>query len=239
MENSTKTSDPIDADQLMILLRRRNIKLVILNACKTAAQSSHQALAGVAPALVKAEIPAVIAMQFNVPDNTALGFTLDLYRSLMGGLPLDEAVTEMRIGAYISGEDKYYWGIPTLFMRSPDGMLWQRTPELLDKFNAVAAEVLTIVTEEEEVTMAQQLAAIVTQVEALKGELDAGDAEDIMDYLTEAVELFADEKPSARRIKRKLKGATEILEASSHDEAAALAPKLIALNNRAQEEYGK
>jgi hypothetical protein len=123
----------------MTLMGDTGVKVVILNACKTAAHDARDAIMGVAPALVRAEIPAVIAMQFNVPDKTALGFTRDLYRFLAMGRPLDSAVTEMRIGAYIGSSDKYFWGIPAIFMRAPDGVIWQPDPEVEKLFEAAMA----------------------------------------------------------------------------------------------------
>jgi hypothetical protein len=133
-EDDYQLSTYQDSEQLRVMLAGRDVKVVILNACKSAAGSAHAAFAGVAPALVEADIPAVIAMQFNVPDATALGFTKDLYRYLMSGYPLDQAVTEMRSGAFGNGDDKYFWGIPVLYMRSPDGRLWEPDAELLTKF---------------------------------------------------------------------------------------------------------
>jgi CHAT domain-containing protein len=123
-ENASGQTQLLDADQLMFLIGNTGLKVVVLNACKTAEHGERDALMGVAPALVRAEIPAVVAMQFSVPDQTALGFTRDLYRFLAAGKPLDAAVTEMRIGAYIGAGDRYYWGIPVLFMRAPDGIIW-------------------------------------------------------------------------------------------------------------------
>jgi hypothetical protein len=138
-ENIFGQTQLVDADQLMTLMGDTGVKVVILNACKTAAHDARDAIMGVAPALVRAEIPAVIAMQFNVPDKTALGFTRDLYRFLAMGRPLDSAVTEMRIGAYIGSSDKYFWGIPAIFMRAPDGVIWQPDPEVEKLFEAAMA----------------------------------------------------------------------------------------------------
>jgi hypothetical protein len=136
-ENDFGMSEYRDSEQLKVMLRGRDVKVVILNACKSAAGDVHAAFAGVAPALVQADIPAVIAMQFNVPDPTALGFTQDLYRYLMSGYPLDQAVTEMRAGAFNNANDKYFWGIPALYMRSSDGRLWEADADLLAKFEEV------------------------------------------------------------------------------------------------------
>jgi hypothetical protein len=104
-------------------LQSLGVKVVILNACKTAAQSRTDAFMGIAPALVRANIPAVIAMQFAIPQDTAARFARQLYRFLAIGQPLDRAITETRIN--ISGYDEVFWAIPVLFMRAPDGVIWK------------------------------------------------------------------------------------------------------------------
>lgn len=170
-ENIFGQTQLVDAEQLMILLGDTGVKVVILNACKTAAHDARDAIMGVAPALVRAEIPAVIAMQFNVPDKTALGFTRDLYRFLAMGRPLDAAVTEMRIGAYIGSSDKYFWGIPAIFMRAPDGVIWQPDPEVEKLFEAALASAPQSGGE----NLPGLITSISNDITALDGQVDARD----------------------------------------------------------------
>ncbi|MDA0245490.1 MAG: CHAT domain-containing protein [Chloroflexi bacterium] len=128
LEDENQQAQRLTAEQLSNLLRHRGVRLVVLNACQTAAGDEGDAFMSVAPALVLADIPAVIAMQFNVPDTMAIRYTQALYDYLALYKPLDLAVTEMRISA-ASGpapEDQVLWGIPVLFMRAPDGVIWQR-----------------------------------------------------------------------------------------------------------------
>ncbi|MEJ2749433.1 MAG: CHAT domain-containing protein, partial [Anaerolineae bacterium] len=172
LEDDAKKSAPLDADQMMYLMGNTGVKVVILNACKTAKQDARNAILGVAPALVQAEIPAVIAMQFNVPDKTALGFTRDLYRFLVSGFPLDTAVTEMRIGAFIGAGDRYFWGIPVLFMRAPDGIIWQPDPELLKLFEKAQAEAVNM----DQPSMAELVQTIADKFATIESELDERDA---------------------------------------------------------------
>ena len=170
-ENIFGQTQLVDADQLMTLMGNTGVKVVILNACKTAAHDARDAIMGVAPALVRAEIPAVIAMQFNVPDKTALGFTRDLYRFLAMGRPLDLAVTEMRIGAYIGSSDKYFWGIPAIFMRAPDGVIWQPDPEVEKLFEAAVAASPQSVGD----NLPGLMTAISNDIAALEGQIDERD----------------------------------------------------------------
>lgn len=125
LEGDTGETQLLDSQDLYLILQGGNTKLVILSACQTATQGEGESLSGVAPRLVKAGIPAVIAMQFVVPDKTAIAFTRDFYDFLASGKPLDAAVTEARIGIYVDHDDKVFWAIPVLFMRSPDGVIWQ------------------------------------------------------------------------------------------------------------------
>jgi CHAT domain-containing protein len=132
-------AEPLDEQQLKALFQSSDTGLAILSACQSGvtleeidardgdldAGTSRQnsGAMGLAPTLVGAGIPAVIAMQSKVPQDTAITFVRDLYENLIDDRPLDVAMTQARIGAYL--DDKRFWAIPTLFMRSPDGLIWQ------------------------------------------------------------------------------------------------------------------
>ncbi len=125
LEGDSGETQLIDSQDMYLILQGSSTRLVVLNACQTAAQGAGEALSGMAPRLVVAGVPAVIAMQFVMPDKTAVAFTRDFYDFLASGKPLDSAVTEARIGIYVDNDDKVFWAIPVLFMRAPDGVIWQ------------------------------------------------------------------------------------------------------------------
>ena len=133
LENpQTGDTDALTARQMRSLLSRMGITLAVLNACETARHSTRDALMGVAQALIREEIPAVIAMQFLVSETVALMFTRRLYEFLFRGDPLEKIITETRVGIDINTEqDRISWGIPVLFMRARDGFLWK--PEIIEK----------------------------------------------------------------------------------------------------------
>lgn len=251
LEDEAGNVAPLDADALRVLLQAQGIRVAVLNACQTALPGEGEALMAVAPALVRARIPAVIAMQFAVPDRTALTFARHLYGALAAGQPLDRAVTEMRVGAYTEGEDRLYWGIPVLFMRAPDGRIWQKG----------AAEKEATVSEKEEEGRGERggvtisgisnsaisiggsiaggdiisvapppaasgplaaLRALRPQVDALLAQLDPGEAEDAREALDEAARLLALPQPDERRVNRRLQTVAEIIEAASAPLAAKL-----------------
>ncbi len=103
-------------------------KLVVLNACQSATTSSTQPMVGLAPNLVRRGLPAVVAMQYSIYDDTAIKFSREFYRALAVGFPVDTAISEARRGIYIDcGVERRDWGIPVLFMRSPDGVILKLT----------------------------------------------------------------------------------------------------------------
>jgi hypothetical protein len=127
LENpETRNTDALTAKQVRGLVNRLGITMTVLNACETAKHSSRDALMGVAQALIREGIPAVIAMQFLVSETVSLMFTRRLYDFMFRGDSLEQIVTETRVGIDINFDnDNISWGIPVLFMRSKDGLLWK------------------------------------------------------------------------------------------------------------------
>jgi len=111
---------PLPAQDAARLLRRYGVNLVVLNACETA----KGAWAGLAPALVRREIPAVVAMQWPVEDRAAIRFSGHFYRALAKGRTIDECVAEGRMGASAADGDALAWAATVLFLRSVSGRLW-------------------------------------------------------------------------------------------------------------------
>ena len=116
----------VDAQVFASELRASGIAMVVLNACQSATESAARSFMGLAPSLIRVGVPAVVAMQYAISDSSALHFSRTLYKALADGWPLDAAVTEGRkaISARVTADDMD-WGIPVLFMRSGDGVLWK------------------------------------------------------------------------------------------------------------------
>jgi hypothetical protein len=100
------------------------LRLVFLNACRTAEAVPGVPWAGVATALVRAGVPAVIAMQFPVTDRAAVTFAASVYRRLAAGAPVDEAVTDGRLAIRGTHPGSPEWATPALFLRVPDGRVF-------------------------------------------------------------------------------------------------------------------
>ncbi|MDJ0798901.1 MAG: AAA-like domain-containing protein [Calothrix sp. MO_167.B12] len=98
--------------------------LVILNSCGGATVSSNQAFAGTAPNLVRRGIPAVIAMQYPIFDDTAKIFADEFYRTLALGYPVDAAMQTTRNAISMEvGLDRRDFATPVLYMRARDGII--------------------------------------------------------------------------------------------------------------------
>ena len=103
------------------------IKVVILNACKGAALSSSQPLAGSAARLVKHGVPAVVAMQFSIYDAAAVDFARSFYHSLFRSSNrgrVDVAVSIGRQQLAVNYGDQREIAAPVLFMHTANGMLF-------------------------------------------------------------------------------------------------------------------
>ena len=85
-------------------------------------------MGGVAQHLVQQGLPAVIAMQFPVSDQAAITLAHEFYGALADHYPVDAALTEARVAIY-GQKSLMEWGTPVLFMRAPDGNLWQPEQE--------------------------------------------------------------------------------------------------------------
>ncbi|HVR98697.1 MAG TPA: CHAT domain-containing protein, partial [Thermoanaerobaculia bacterium] len=101
-----------------------SLRLVFLNACDTARTRSGAPFAGVATALLRAGLPAVLAMQRPIRDGSALELSRTVYRRLALGDPIDAAVTEGRLAIARGHGALLEWGTPVLFSRVEDGHLF-------------------------------------------------------------------------------------------------------------------
>jgi hypothetical protein len=102
--------------------------LVFLAACQSAKrpEKSENAYVGLAPKLVEAGVPAVVAMQDLLKMDVARELTFYFYRRLVGHGVVDRALNETR-NLLFEGE-KTDWAVPVLFMRLEDGQLMEAHP---------------------------------------------------------------------------------------------------------------
>lgn len=105
------------------------LRLVYLDSCSTATRATGDALRGFAPALVKAGVPAVIAMQDAIAVESGQTLSNTFYRQLVQHGQVDLACNEARsalLTAKLPGA-----AIPILFMRLRNGALFGQRGQIL------------------------------------------------------------------------------------------------------------
>jgi hypothetical protein len=108
----------------------RSLRLVVLSSCfgaKMPRQNGQNLYSTLAPAVILAGVPAVVAMQFTISDKAAAAFSKALYTALAHGDPLDAAVMEGRLAIAGCNEVAGEWATPALFMRVKDGTILTRS----------------------------------------------------------------------------------------------------------------
>ena len=118
----------LSATQLGYLLANHtSLRLVVLNACEGARGDSHDLFSSTAATLARRGIPAVLAMQYDITDRAAVEYTRTFYESLADQLPVDAALGEARAAIHLGIHNSLEWGTPVLYMRAPDGLLFDVT----------------------------------------------------------------------------------------------------------------
>jgi len=130
LEDERSRSCLASGEHLAVLLGNHpSLRLAVLNACESARTSTADPYAGIAGTLVRTgRIPAVVAMQLPITDRAAIQFTAGFYDALALGRPVDAAVTVARRTIFTSGNN-VEWATPVLYMRAPDGRIFDITEE--------------------------------------------------------------------------------------------------------------
>jgi hypothetical protein len=122
LEDSGGGAAPLEAHAIARLFCRYQTQLVFLNACDTGRGQSM----GLAAALMRGDMPAVVAMQWPVEDEAAMQFSRAFYRAVSLDLTMDECMSEGRLAVSTAGGEPADWAAPVLYMRSLSGNLWVR-----------------------------------------------------------------------------------------------------------------
>ncbi|NEO75341.1 CHAT domain-containing protein [Moorena sp. SIO4G3] len=124
-EDWNKDADYISATEISDLIQKSNldleqqpdqgIRLVVMSACKTGmALGSDSVFNGVAQKLIEQQIPAVVAMQYNVTVTGATAFAERFYRALGNKKVL---TTALSMGQSAMGREGNQWYRPVLYLR--------------------------------------------------------------------------------------------------------------------------
>jgi hypothetical protein len=125
LETDDSLTDEYPSPMLAQLLRDSGIRLAVLGACDTGRRGGEDAWSGVAPALTRQRIPAVIGNQFTIEDQNAGLLAAQAYPLLFAGFTVDEALYEVRRAIFQrTGLAQRDWGAPVLYLGDADGVLF-------------------------------------------------------------------------------------------------------------------
>jgi tetratricopeptide (TPR) repeat protein len=113
---------PIFGDDLRrITASSDSLQLIVLSGCMTAQTHHQDALRGVGTSLLRGTLPAVLAMQYSILDESGIEFASKFYEELSRGSSVLEAVNEVRLRLYdLRGKDRADWGLPALYLRTSE-----------------------------------------------------------------------------------------------------------------------
>ncbi len=123
-------SRPVTATQLgQFLADHTSLRLVVLNACQCGMGGTSDIFSSVASILVQQGIPAVVAMQYDISDRSAIEFAETFYTYLGEGFAVDAAVTEARKAMSMVREAPGpEWATPVLYMHATNGRIFDVEP---------------------------------------------------------------------------------------------------------------
>jgi tetratricopeptide (TPR) repeat protein len=143
LEDESGHLDPLSAKDFAEMISCPTLNLLVLNACQTA--SGVPLFDGVAHAALHRRIPAVIGMQVQMLDQSALNFARFFYTYWAGGEPLEAALSyARRLMSRASAGAAADWGIPVLFMGPIEGLQLALVAELRPRWRKRAWSLLTL-----------------------------------------------------------------------------------------------
>jgi MoxR-like ATPase/transcriptional regulator with XRE-family HTH domain len=144
MEADDQKEDLVTPQEFADMLKVTNdLRLVVLSSCLSAAPSAgRDAVQGLAPVLLRAGMPAVIAMQDRVFVEAAQYFAMHFYNNLARSGFVDEAMAVTRSDLYHwqNPQDANDWGVPVLLMSTDRGQLFNLPDDNADKLAATPFE---------------------------------------------------------------------------------------------------
>ncbi|HEX4886064.1 MAG TPA: CHAT domain-containing protein, partial [Casimicrobiaceae bacterium] len=121
LEREELSDGTFEAEKLGLALSGKGVRLAVLAACVTAQVELELPWSSVARALVAGGVPAVVGMQLNIDDRSALEFLSTFYHALATCLPIGTAINEARKRIGLLRELDRDFGVPVLYLRNAQG----------------------------------------------------------------------------------------------------------------------
>ena len=111
-------------DLARLVSENASLRLIVLNACESALPGAEGVFTSTAAKLVRAGVPAVVAMQYEITDDAALTFASSFYGEIARGLAVDRALTRAREAVKMTN-DSLEWATPVLFISSEETQIFE------------------------------------------------------------------------------------------------------------------
>jgi hypothetical protein len=115
-EDESGNADYVSTEAMENLLLGGEVRLMLLSACQSAVVQGQSLFGGLGPGLIRAGVPAVLAMQLSMPVEAAVSFARGFYTALAQAEAVPRGVAQGRRRLF---RDQT-WFIPTLYLRSTD-----------------------------------------------------------------------------------------------------------------------
>jgi CHAT domain/SIR2-like domain len=120
-ENNPAEETWLEAEAFASMFRGTQVRFAFLNCCLGAEASDKRSLSGLGPYLLRAGVPAVVAMRFEIADDVAIRFSRAFYKDLLTGAErgrIDLAVESARKAVYLNKKKDNVRGFvtPVLFL---------------------------------------------------------------------------------------------------------------------------
>jgi hypothetical protein len=128
LTNEMGDAAPIHQNAFQSLFpQKHQVRLVLFAACQSGSgdQEIGQPLAGLAPTFLRLGLPAVIAMQSEIPVRAAAAFTETFYREVTAHGIIDAAVAQARRDSERRAPSRGEWAIPVLYLQGEDPRLFR------------------------------------------------------------------------------------------------------------------
>ncbi len=124
LQDANGHTQPVRDDELigMLVRQRRRPGLIFLAACESARRTTADAFLGLAPKLVRAGVPAVVAMQDALSYASAQKLSAAFYSQLAQHGVVDESLNAARSTLLTAGRPDA--AVPVLLMRLKSGRVW-------------------------------------------------------------------------------------------------------------------
>lgn len=131
-----RNTHEVTAEKLQNALMNSGVRLVILSACNSGQPNQFNAYSSVAHAIFNSGVPAVLAMRYSINADTACFFHSHLYRDLVAGKSVEDAVLQARkqVEGFSQDQD-LEWFIPILYQQVSSIRIFNKAPSCVKPFS--------------------------------------------------------------------------------------------------------